>query len=134
MSSASPLTPRQRRGIDRLGDTMLPATTRDRSFSELRCADRAEAAMRELPAADRADLLMLLGVLAILPTFLVRAFVWLTGHVGWMPGPLGALLRLANLGLKGTVMTLYYSDERVLEQLGYDVGVYVDDLGAGAPS
>ena len=33
-----------------------------------------------------------------------------------------------RIGLRGLVMTLYYSDPKVLAVLGYKVGVYTEDV------
>ena len=53
---------------------------------------------------------MLFGLLRWLPRVAIRGFFWLTDRHRAFPGPIAALLREVQFGVKGVVMTLYYSD------------------------
>lgn len=129
----------QRTGLNRLGDCYAPggkvtAAHGSRSFpsfSELGCIEHADRVLDYLPAADRNDLKLLLGILALSPPPVLKGFVWLLEHSEsglFSLGPVGSLLRLIRLGLKGLVFSLYYSGMRgsrytgptPVELLGYD--------------
>jgi acyl-CoA reductase-like NAD-dependent aldehyde dehydrogenase len=58
---------------------------------------------------DRDGLKALLGVFRFLPGFALRALLRLTDRHAAFPEAIGAGLRMINMGVKGVVMTLYYS-------------------------
>lgn len=128
----------QFRGLQKLGDAYVPGDEELPSFSACGCAEHADRILDHMPTQDLKDLRLLLGILGTLPRFVVG---WIVGATEWgssLPGPLGNFARFLRLGLKGLVVTLYYSGEtgrhytgRTSHQvLGYQVGVYVDDLRA----
>lgn len=126
----------QLRGLKRLGDAYLPGDEQLPSFTELGCAAHVDTILDEMPADDRRSLKLLLGVLAFTPRVLVIALAWCLEAAPHVPGPLGGPLRFLRMGLKGLVLTLYYSGRRgpgytgrtPLEVLGYRVGVYTADV------
>ena len=129
MSSGTDLvTRRQLRGLNRLGDVFLPGGEGMPSFSESRCADSVDHVVRYLPDQDRKDMGMLLGILGLLPAFLSGLFVALLDRSDRIPGSVGSLLRFARVGIRGLVMSLYFSDRSVLRSIDYDVNVYLKDL------
>jgi len=135
------LTPRQFRGLVRLGDVYLPGDEDLPSFSTCGCAEHADQVLSQLPPSDRGDLQSLLAVLGTVPQFLVTAFVRLIESGDRFPSILGDTLRFAQMGIKGLVLTLYYSgltgsDYRgpsSLDVLDYRVGVFTADLGDSQP-
>lgn len=129
--SAARLTPRQAKGLAKVGRVIVPGGDGMPTFAAVDPASRAPAVLAELPDTDERDLRLLFTVLGWLPALLVRAIVALLWRARPMPGPVGNLARLAYLALKGVAMSLYYSDEAVLDALGYDVSVPVGPL-AGA--
>src|SRR5690606_6167060 len=72
---------------------------------------------------------LLTALLGLLPAFIIRLLLWSVARNEHVPGTIGALLRQINLGLRGVVFTLYYSnlDEgrpgSVYEHLSYQSGI-----------
>jgi acyl-CoA reductase-like NAD-dependent aldehyde dehydrogenase len=107
--SESPRTT-QLKGLLKIGDVLIPGDDVLPSFSASGCATAAPRMLPYLNEGDRRGVELLLAVFRFLPRFAVRALFWLTEQHRTLPEPLAAPLRLANLGVKGVVMTLYYSD------------------------
>lgn len=128
------LNARQLRGLNKLGDAMLPGYQELKGFSALGCAHQVDRILDHMPANDRNDLKLLLTVMALLPMFFVRGFLNLLEGTSTWNGPVGALLRFVRLGVRGLVMTLYYSHPKVTELIGYQVNVYTADLRASGHS
>ena len=132
------LNARQQRGLDRLGDAVLPGDEEFPSFSRLGCGEHVDKLLAEMPERDRGDVLTLLTATGILPGPLVRSLVALFENSDRVPTVLGATLRFAKMGVRGLVLTLYYSGLKgshyggrtPLEILGYEVGVYTADVDA----
>lgn len=118
---------RQLHGLDRLGDAMVPGEEDLPSFSRSGCAVAIDSVLQYLPPGDRKDLGLLLKILGLMPAFLVGGFVVLVERAGSLPGPLGTLLRFARIGTRGLVMSLYFSHPPVLDAIGYEVGVVMED-------
>lgn len=118
----TPLTPRQRKGLARLGDVVIPGDDRCPSFSESGADAGIDDMLPYMHEADRRSLLSLLQVCAVLPAPMIRVLVATSSAADKAPAPLAALLRLANIGIKGVVHSLYWSDlghGRVHERIGY---------------
>jgi hypothetical protein len=124
------LSPRALRGVERLGDVLLPGDGALPRFSDTECVTQVDRIARHVPGSDLRDLAMLLTVLGLLPTLLVRAAWLLLARSDNVPTGLGALLRFARFGLKGLVNSLYFDDPAVLAAIGYEVDVYTGDLPA----
>ena len=130
------LNARQRRGLDRLGDALLPGDAEFPSFSRLGCGEHVDKLLAEMPDRDRGDVQTLLTVCGALPAPLVRLLVATIEGSDRVPTALGATLRFAKMGVRGLVLTLYYSGLKgshyagrtPLEILGYEVGVYTADV------
>ncbi len=97
--------PRELAALARLGDLMLPGDAEFPSFSQMGCVAFIDDLLRFMDPKDRDDLRTLLTVLSVLPSPLLRAFLRLC-QTRWTP-----LLRMIELGLKGLVMSLYYSNK-----------------------
>jgi hypothetical protein len=126
------LPPRALRGIDRLGDVLLPGDGALPRFSSTGCVTQVDRIAAYVPPADLRDLSMALRVLGWLPALLVRLAWALLDRSGRMPTALGALLRFARFGLKGLVNSLYFDDPTVLAALEYEVSVFEDDVPPAA--
>ena len=130
------MSPIQFRGLNRLGDAFIPGDGELPSFSACGCAEHVDRVLGPMPEEDRKDLLMLLGILSMFPVFVLRMFWWLLEASRWIPTPVGSFLRFLRTGLKGLVVTLYYSGETGAGYTGpssysvldYKVGVYTADL------
>lgn len=123
---ATNLTAVQAKGLRRLGDATIPGDGDLPSFSE---AGNAADIGRMLPymnEADRSSLLGLLGVCAFLPRFAIRGILFATTRWRRAPEPLAGLLRMMNIGIKGVVHSLYWSDTAgrgIHRAIGYDARV-----------
>lgn len=120
----------QIRGIEKMGDVLLPGDGELQSFSASGCVSEVDRILDYMPAKDLGDLKGLLAVMGLLPGFVVGWFLaFLERTPGW--GDWAAALRFARIGIRGLVMTLYYSHPQAHRVLGYQVGVYTDDLRGG---
>lgn len=122
----SPLNALQRRGLLRLGDVVIPG---DQGLGLPRFSDAGVAAHvdRMLPwmyDADRASVLGVLTACAVLPKVVIRGLMEATERGSGIPGVIGTALRMAGIGTKGLVVSLYYSglDEghRIRTAIKYD--------------
>lgn len=121
------LTDVQLKGLNRLGDVMIPggitaSGAKYPSFSESHSAEEAGRMLPYMYAGDRDPLKALLVVCAVLPKPAVKGLVALVAAHTKAPEPVAALLRMANLGMKGVVHSLYYSglrDETIHANQGF---------------
>ncbi len=129
------LTPRQYAGLLKLGDILIPGDHEMPSFSATGCATQADRMLTYMTSSDLQGIRAVLGLFAVVPRFLVRALFWLTEQHARMPEALAPPFRMANIGIKGVVMSLYYSNigegRSVFEMIGYDAEV-VEPGSAGA--
>jgi aldehyde dehydrogenase (NAD+) len=134
-SGASLLTPAQLKTLNRIGDLMIPGDAELPSFSASRCAEHADRMIAHMYDADRDGIRMLLGVFRFLPSLAVRGILRLCDHEARFPDPIGSVLRMVGIGVKGVVMTLYYSglDDRVLPALRWDAHVEGAPIAADEP-
>lgn len=124
------------RGLQKLGDAMCPGDGEFPSFSRLGCAEHVDVILDEMPAADRDQLKTLLAVLSYVPIFGIAGLIALLEKTSELPGPLGVGVRFLRMGLRGLIMTLYYSGNRgasyegptPLDIVGYHVSVYTADM------
>ncbi len=121
---------RQLRAIDRMGDIMIPGDGDELPrFSETLPVKRVDRLFETMPAGDLGDLKLLLTILSYFPDLLLAGFLrFLEGsprYPNWLGG---GLLRMIRLGLRGIVMSLYYSAEKPVRVVGFSAFVYLDDL------
>jgi hypothetical protein len=119
------------RGLSKVGDCLVPGDEDLPSFAQSGCIAYVDHILDYLPVEDRADLGRVLRVLAFLPSFAVRWLLALLEADLPLPDRLAAPLRYLRLGLRGLVLSLYYSEgaeqrcagKTPLQVLGYRVGV-----------
>ncbi|MCL6642099.1 MAG: hypothetical protein K6T71_02090 [Candidatus Bipolaricaulota bacterium] len=99
------LGPRELAALERIGDLMLPGDSDLPAFSQTGCIAFVDDLLRSMDPKDRDDVKTLLKILSLLPSPLLRAFVTLC-QTRWT-----STLRMIELGLKGLVMSLYYSNK-----------------------
>ncbi len=104
------LTPSQQAGLLRVGDVIIPGDRQFPSFSRSRCADHVDRMLAYMNDADLQPLQVLLGLFRYCPKLVLRGLMALTDQHQAFPDAIGAVLRMINIGIKGMVVTLYYSD------------------------
>ncbi len=132
------LSAAQVRGLERLGDAYIPGDEQLPSFARTGCVEHVDRILDYMDSADLKSLKLLLGVFAYVPHLVIVALVALLETSTRVPGPVGAALRFVRMGIKGLVVSLYYSGyvaqsykgPSPLDVLGYEVGVYTADVDA----
>lgn len=134
------LTPKQLRGLLRLGDVVIPGDEDLPSFSGSGAADGIDRMLPYMYESDRSSLLLLLDACARMPRPAIRGIVALAASAARYPEPVAGVLRMANIGIKGVVQSLYWSDigtGRVHTRIGYDAHIdeaaYERSLREGTP-
>ena len=117
------LTAAQNRGLNKLGDVCIPGDDVLPSFSRSGVSADIGRMLPYMHEADRSSLLLLLTVCAWLPKPAVQGIVALAAAWRRAPEPIAGLLRMANIGIKGVVHSLYWSalhDQGIHAAIGYD--------------
>jgi hypothetical protein len=131
---------RQLRALEVIGDVLVPGDEDLPSFSRLGCVAHVDRLLDFMPDDDLRGLQGVLSAASVLPRFLVAALLrWLEAGL-WPPGPWAPPLRVVRLGLRGIVLSLYYSGGAgpwydgpgPLDVLSYRVGVAVEDVSRPA--
>lgn len=103
------LTPREVRALVRVGDILAPEHGPLPAFSATGCVRYVDDLLRYMPPGDVADIRLLLRMLSAIPTPGIRFILALARAGRRLPGAVGATLRMIEIGLKGLVISLYYS-------------------------
>lgn len=121
----TPLTDRQRRAWNRIGDVLIPGGDGLPSFSDSGVVHHVATALESSPPDDRETLLTLVAVLAWLPRPLLALLLAANTPLRRLPGMVGAPFRLLDMGLRGVVFTVYYAgvddQERIHEGIDYRI-------------
>ncbi|HVM96388.1 MAG TPA: hypothetical protein VMT89_08355 [Candidatus Acidoferrales bacterium] len=129
------LTPAQHAGLLKVGDVLIPGDRQFPSFSRSHCAEHVDRMLAYMTEADLSGVKVLLGAFRYLPKVALRGIIALTDRHHVFPNAVGAPLRMINIGVKGLVMTLYYSDlgdgVSIYELIGWDAKVVERDSAAG---
>lgn len=97
------------KGLNKVGDVLIPGLEEFPSFSQLGCAVHVDKVVEDLPPDDRGDVGLLFMVFFFVPAFVLK---WLFGYferVAEKDVPAGDLMRMVRLGVRGIVFSLYYS-------------------------
>ena len=131
------LSAAQLAGLRKVGDIMIPGDADMPRFSASGCAEQADRMIAYMNTGDREGITLLLGVFRFLPSIVIRGLLALMDRHASFPEPLAGVLRLLNIGVKGVVMTLYYSglDARgeILGGIGWEAHVSGAPLPEDAP-
>jgi len=106
------------KALKKIGDIIIPENNPFPSFSQTACIQHIDDVLSFLCDKDLADLKALLRFNAFLPTSIVSLALRL------MNSSLLSIFRLVSLGLKGLIMTLYYSNKTGIDYKGkqpYDI-------------
>jgi len=104
------LSAREIRALERIGDIMIPGVDGFPSFSRTGSILHVDPLLEVTPAEDVTGLKILLGVLSFLPGALLAGFLRMICREDRAPGLLAGAFRNIHIGLKGLVMSLYYSN------------------------
>jgi len=105
------LSKRAIKGLTRIGDILIPGDDRFPSFSGYLCMDHIDDLVGYAPESDVKDLNMILAIYSMLPKGLLRWLVRLMANSHTNTGFTGSLLRQLNIGIRGIVFSLYYSEK-----------------------
>jgi acyl-CoA reductase-like NAD-dependent aldehyde dehydrogenase len=123
----SQLTRLQARGLQKAGDLMIPGDGDLPSFSRSGSIAAADRIVDFLTESDRAGLKGVAVLFAILPRPFVKGLLLLAANANRLPSFIAPPFRELNLGVKGVVMSLYYSDvsmdRKIQGAVGYDTKV-----------
>ncbi len=133
MSSRN-LSAAQLSGLVKAGDIVIPGDAELPSFSRSGASAHVDRMFDYMHDSDRDGLKLLFSIFNVLPAFLLRGILKLSEKDKALPGPLGAAARMINVGVKGVVMTLYYSDTDqvgINQAIGWDAKCDELDLPEG---
>jgi hypothetical protein len=135
------LSERELKGLSKVGDLMIPGGYGMPSFSHTGCIEHVDEIMSTTLPADVKDFKLLMNVMYFLPEVFVRGILNMIANEARFPSPIGGVLRLLNIGMKGVVYSLYYSDKTGLtyagpsvnESIGYQVHCAPDKNTSAQP-
>lgn len=97
-------------GLCKTGDVLIPGDQEFPRFSQTNFITQIDRMMNYMTDEDREGFLMLMKVMRLLPKSAIKLLFWLCDHQAVMPSFLGAVFRMIDLGVKGVIFTLYYSN------------------------
>jgi acyl-CoA reductase-like NAD-dependent aldehyde dehydrogenase len=97
-------------GLQKAGDVILPGTDLSPSFSRTGCIEHVDRLAAYLSRDDLGGLQVLLRILRHAPKWSIHLLMKTCGANARFPGFAGTALRTIDIGLKGLVMSLYYSN------------------------
>jgi hypothetical protein len=104
------LTETQLIGLRKAGDVVVPGDGDLPSFSRSGAIEHVDRMLDYMYESDLNGVKALLTLFRFLPSFVIGWIMSLTEMGRTLPEPLAGACRMANLGVKGVIMTLYYSD------------------------
>ena len=115
------------KGLHKLGKVIIPDYPGCPTFAEIRPEKLINRMVDYMYEDDRGAILVILSLFSVLPLFVIR---WKILFIDWgakMSGIIGAPFKMLQIGLKGLVFTLYYSDftegKVIHENIGYDAKI-----------
>ncbi|MFA6241106.1 MAG: hypothetical protein WC655_09265 [Candidatus Hydrogenedentales bacterium] len=103
------LGPKACRTLERVAELIVPAVDDFPSFTQLGCVEHVDDVIGSAPPKDAADLNLFLTVLYFAPTSVLRFVVRNMENADSWFEPAATTFRLLDLGLRGLVLSLYYS-------------------------
>lgn len=127
--SSTILSAVQQRGLRRLGDVIIPGDDLLPSFSASGVGNEVDRMLEWMYDSDRSAIQTVLATCAVLPAPAIRALVLLTEKAESAPEPAAAALRMAGVGIKGLIVSLYYSGldrgGRIRPAIGWDTTIVI---------
>lgn len=133
MNASKNLSPLQMRALAKVGDVVIPGDEVLPPFSRSGSLRHVDRMLDHMSDFDRDGVKLLLTVMRFLPSIAIAAILHVAQRDRALPSFIGAACRMVNIGIKGVVMTLYYSDlgdePLILPAIGYDAKVVVPAEG-----
>ncbi len=118
---------RQIQAVNKIGDCLLPGEGSFPSFSQSHAVQHCDRVLDYMPKQDLEDLKVLLTILSFFPKWILTIVFWKLEFSWNYRLPMPAVLRLIRIGIRGLIMSLYYSGGKPYQVIGYQVGVYLGD-------
>ncbi len=117
------------KAINRIGDIMVPENGEFPSYSEYGGIEHIDEILRYAPESDTKGLDMILSILSVMPKFVLSWLVKKMSQSHERGGGLWVIMRQMNFGLKGIILSTYYSEKAgsnykgktPLEIIGYSI-------------
>lgn len=127
-SSSRHLSPRQLKGLCKIGDILVCGDEHLVSFSKSGQVSHIDRILDYISPQDLNDFKLLMWVFSWLPQSLLLVLWTVIDSSNQWPRWFGSTARLLRIGVKGMVLSLYYFEGKSLEVMGYQVSVYTADL------
>ncbi len=114
------------KGLKKTGDIIIPGDNEFPSFSNSGFIEHLGRMSHYMNDDDREGLKFLSTLLGLMPAFKIRFILYFTSLHHYFPSPIGSILRQINVGLRGVIFTLYYSDldeGKILNNLNYQTNI-----------
>ena len=105
-----PLSPTALRGLERLGNVIIPGDGDFPSYTDSGCIQHVNEIASLAPEDDIQALGMLLSILAIVPTFCLRMLCAMMMKANTYPEFMAVPLRQLNIGLRGLIVSPYFGN------------------------
>ena len=99
------------KAINRIGDIMMPKNGELPSYSELGGIEHIDEILRYAPESDMKDLNMVLSILSVMPKFVLKWLIKNMSQSYKKGGGLWVIMRQLDFGLKGIILSTYYSEK-----------------------
>jgi aldehyde dehydrogenase (NAD+) len=127
------LTEQELTGLLKAGEVLLPG---DEISPDFRAGTKPEEIHRILNYMGREDLedvKLLLQIFSFLPKFFIHFILWISRFDEKVPSFIGTAFRQIQIGVRGLVYTLYYSDltddEKIFKDISWDAKVNIKKEG-----
>jgi len=121
------LTKGHLRGVEKLGKVVMPPDSDFPAFSELHAEQYINRMVDYMYEDDRSAIMIILKLFSAMPLFMIRSTMSLIEHGSKWKGMMGAPFRMLQIGLKGLIFTIYYSDltsgQNIHSKIGYDAKI-----------
>ena len=99
------------RGVNRIGDVMIPRNGSLPSYSEFGGAEHLDDLLAYAPEKDIKDLNLILSILSFMPRFVLRWLVTKMTKSHHAGDGISVVFRQLDLGLKGLILSTYYTEK-----------------------
>jgi acyl-CoA reductase-like NAD-dependent aldehyde dehydrogenase len=114
------------KGIQKAGDVLIPGSEDLPKFSDVKLMQDLHRMTDYMNADDREGLKLLMAIFAITPAFLIHLILQVVSKHESFPDFIGAVFRQINMGVRGVVFTLYYSDlddHSIFQSINYNTTI-----------